>query len=173
MSVTGKRMQERRKQLGVSADVLAEHLGVSRSTIFRYENGDIEKVPANLLSNIAKFLRTSERFLMGWEDSPETISSVSTPPILNYYEQLNDLGKHEATKRVMELTEIPRYIKDNNTSKIEVSSAFEPHFINANEAREYLYSQKFLAAFEGKIDDLSDSDALIIANEIYINNNTK
>lgn len=78
MSITGKRMQERRKELGISADMLAEHLGVSRSTIFRYENGDIEKVPANLLSDIAKFLKTSETFLMGWDD-------VSEATILNIY----------------------------------------------------------------------------------------
>ena len=55
MSITGKRIQERRKQLGINADVLAEYLGVSRSTIFRYENGAIEKIPANLLSDIAKY----------------------------------------------------------------------------------------------------------------------
>lgn len=78
MSITGERMQERRKELGISADTLAEHLGVSRSTIFRYENGDIEKVPANLLSDISKFLRTSEAFLMGWED-------ISEPAITNIY----------------------------------------------------------------------------------------
>lgn len=77
MSVTGERMQSRRKELGISADTLAEYLGVSRSTIFRYENGDIEKVPANLLSDIAKFLRTSEAFLMGWEDiSDYSITNV-------------------------------------------------------------------------------------------------
>lgn len=111
MSVTGKRMQERRKQLGVNADVLAEHLGVSRSTIFRYENGDIEKVPANLLSDIAKFLHTSERYLMGWEDDPESTSSTSSPLILDYYEMLNDIGKHEATRQVKLLTEVPRYKK--------------------------------------------------------------
>lgn len=72
MSVTGDRMQERRKKLGISADILAEHLGVSRSTIFRYENGDIEKVPANLLPDIAKFLKTSEAYLMGWRDVSES-----------------------------------------------------------------------------------------------------
>lgn len=31
----------------MSADELAEKLGVSRSTIFRYEKGDIDKVPAD------------------------------------------------------------------------------------------------------------------------------
>lgn len=45
-----------------------QYLGVSRSTIFRYENGDIEKIPANLLPDIAHYLQTTEAFLMGWKD---------------------------------------------------------------------------------------------------------
>lgn len=112
MSVTGDRIRKRRKQLDINADALAEYLGVSRTTVFRYENGGIEKVPANLIPGIAKFLRTSERFLMGWEDSPETESSETSPLILDYYNQLNDAGKGVATDRVKELTEIPRYTKE-------------------------------------------------------------
>jgi len=41
MSETGKRIKLRRKSLGISADELAEELDVSRSTVFRYENGEI------------------------------------------------------------------------------------------------------------------------------------
>lgn len=92
MSVTGKRMQERRKELGISADTLAEHLGVSRSTVFRYENGDIEKVPANLLSDIAKFLRTSEAFLMGWEDTSGSVITNIYPIELKRFPLLGEIA---------------------------------------------------------------------------------
>ena len=37
----GERIKIRRKELGYNADYLAKHLGVSRSTIFRYEKGEI------------------------------------------------------------------------------------------------------------------------------------
>ena len=37
---TGERMRLRRKQLGYSAEYVAEKLGCSPSTIYRYENGD-------------------------------------------------------------------------------------------------------------------------------------
>lgn len=92
MSVTGKRMQERRKELGISADTLAEHLGVSRSTVFRYENGDIEKVPANLLSDIAKLLRTSEAFLMGWEDTSGSVITNIYPIELKRFPLLGEIA---------------------------------------------------------------------------------
>ncbi|WP_143318660.1 helix-turn-helix domain-containing protein, partial [Carnobacterium maltaromaticum] len=52
MSV-GEKMKQRRKELKISADEIAEKLNVSRSTIFRYEKGDIEKLPTNILNELA------------------------------------------------------------------------------------------------------------------------
>lgn len=126
MSITGDRMKERRKQLDINADTLAEYLGVSRTTVFRYENGDIDKVPAKLLTGIAKFLKTSEKYLMGWEDNPEASSSNTSPLILDYYELLNDTGKREATKRVKELTELSQYTKSDNDFSTEFSAEIVP-----------------------------------------------
>ena len=76
----GKRIRDRRKSLDISADDLAKYVGVSRATIFRYERGDIEKMPAVTLDLIAKKLRTSPSILMGWEteDSSKPNSSIET-----------------------------------------------------------------------------------------------
>ena len=38
-------IKQRRKQLGLSADDLAKAVNVSRATIYRYESGEIEKLP--------------------------------------------------------------------------------------------------------------------------------
>lgn len=62
-------MKERRKFIGISAERLAEMLGVSPATIYRYENGDIEKVPGDRLRPIADALQTTPAYLMGWEDA--------------------------------------------------------------------------------------------------------
>ncbi len=64
----GQRIKQRRKELGISADKLGEALGKDRSTIFRYEKGDIEKLPLDILEPIAKVLQTTPRYLMGWEE---------------------------------------------------------------------------------------------------------
>lgn len=66
---TGERIKERRKALGLSAEYVAERLGVSPATIYRYEKGDIEKMPGNILEPISRILNTTPAFLMGWEDS--------------------------------------------------------------------------------------------------------
>lgn len=73
---TGDRMRLRRKEIGLSAEKVAEHLGVSPATIYRYEKGDIEKVPGDSLAEIAKILRTTPNYLMGWEE----YSASTIPP---------------------------------------------------------------------------------------------
>ena len=67
-------MKDRRKAIGLSAERLAEMLGVSPATIYRYENGDIEKVPGDRLGPIANALQTTPAYLMGWESESSTPS---------------------------------------------------------------------------------------------------
>ena len=72
---TGERMKQRRKEIGFSAEKVAERLGVSPATIYRYEKGDIEKVPVDSLAELAKILQTTPAYLMGWEEQPSPAAS--------------------------------------------------------------------------------------------------
>ena len=94
----GERMRALRKEREISADKVAEVLGVSRSTVFRYEKGDIDKVPAEQLESIAIALETNVGYLLGWTDT-------SAPGI---YEHANDklLGDYTPSER--ELIELYR-----------------------------------------------------------------
>lgn len=68
----GQRIKERRKEIGMSAEQVAAELGVSPSTIYRYENGEIEKMGIDKLEPVAKTLRTTVAVLMGWDEPSET-----------------------------------------------------------------------------------------------------
>lgn len=65
----GMRIKQRRKELCMSADDLGEKIGKNRATIFRYENGDIERLPIDVLEPIAEALFTTPQYLMGWEET--------------------------------------------------------------------------------------------------------
>ena len=73
----GKRIQARRKQLGMSADELGKKLGKDRSTIYRYEKGDIENLPLDILEPIAYALETTPQYLMGWEQVEQTNDTIT------------------------------------------------------------------------------------------------
>lgn len=64
----GQRIKQKRKELHLSVDELAKRLGKNRATVYRYENGDIENLPIDVLEPIAKALNTTPAYLMGWEN---------------------------------------------------------------------------------------------------------
>jgi transcriptional regulator with XRE-family HTH domain len=67
----GARIQSRRKELKMGADELAQKIGKSKATLYRYENGDIENVPLDILEPIAAALEVTPAYLMGWKDAIE------------------------------------------------------------------------------------------------------
>lgn len=67
----GNRIKQRREELGISAEALGEMIGKAKTTIYRYENGFIESMPSAILEPIAKALRTTPAYLMGWTSEKE------------------------------------------------------------------------------------------------------
>nr|DAS52394.1 MAG TPA: helix-turn-helix domain protein [Caudoviricetes sp.] len=79
----GERIKQRRLELGYTADALAKMLNKNRATIYRYENGDIENMPIDVLEPLAKALNTTPAYLMGWTDSQQ---SIEPKPTEEYYD---------------------------------------------------------------------------------------
>lgn len=67
----GERIRKRRKELGMSAEQVADIMGVSPATIYRYESADIMNMRIDKLEPIASALHTSPAYLMGWEELPD------------------------------------------------------------------------------------------------------
>lgn len=75
----GERIKKARLALGYSAEQVAAFLGVSPATVYRYENGDISKLPAKFIKPLADYLCITPAYLMGFSDEePEIISTAST-----------------------------------------------------------------------------------------------
>lgn len=61
----GQRMKEKRKEKKISAEYMAKQLGVSVSTVYRYEDASIEKIPVNVFHKICELLEVSPAEMMG------------------------------------------------------------------------------------------------------------
>lgn len=72
----GQRIKTSRLQQGLSIDDLAHKLGKNRTTIYRYENGDIENLPLGILDSLANALNTTPAYLMGWENTSNNAIAV-------------------------------------------------------------------------------------------------
>ena len=77
----GERIKQRRKELGLSAEEVAEKMKVSAATVYRYESSDILNMGIDKLELIAKALKTTPAYLMGWEDENELPPYPNIMPI--------------------------------------------------------------------------------------------
>ncbi len=73
----GTRIKLRRKELGFTADEVADRLGKNRATIYRYESDEIENLPLTILEPLAKVLQTSPEYLMGWNNTSEKLKDLN------------------------------------------------------------------------------------------------
>ena len=71
MNTTYDRIKARRKALHLTADQIAEELGVSRATVYRYETKEVEKASYPMIEKIAKVLRTTADYLLCKTDDPD------------------------------------------------------------------------------------------------------
>ena len=87
----GERIKKRRTSLGISQVSLANKVGISKQSLYKYENGIITNIPSDKISQIAAALDTTPSYLMGWdkEDDDATISDR----LLTRYMELDDLDQ--------------------------------------------------------------------------------
>lgn len=108
-------IRARRKELGLTLKQVADKLGVSESLISRYESNDVKNMGIDKLIPLAKILKTTPAYLMGWED--EKNHSEKTPynevSVVEPQEQYNISNKKITYEKLIpiEIVEIPMYGK--------------------------------------------------------------
>jgi transcriptional regulator with XRE-family HTH domain len=78
----GDRIKIRRETLGLSLEVVANHLKVHRSTVMRYENGETQRISLSTIEKLAVILDTTTEQLMGWEAKP-TEATIQDPEFVS------------------------------------------------------------------------------------------
>lgn len=137
---TKDRIKEAMEIREIKQAELVERTGIDKGQMSSYLSGKYKPKQSNL-ERIAKALFVDEAWLMGYDvpmerNKSKIINMEEPPKILQYYEQLNDIGKHEATKRVEELTMVPRYVKE------------DPGYVNAAHADDYANAPEELKQLE-------------------------
>ncbi len=74
----GERVKQARLKAGLSADELAAKIGKDRSTVYRYESNEIEKLPTSIIEPLSRALGVHPSYLMGWEEREDKL----TPPTI-------------------------------------------------------------------------------------------
>lgn len=77
----GYRFKEIRQRLGVTQTEFAKMLGVSKQTLYKYENNIITNIPSNIVEAAAQLGHVSPSYLMGWESDAEYYTNPDTVAI--------------------------------------------------------------------------------------------
>lgn len=109
MDTIGKKIREIRKERKISADSAASALGVSRATLYRYESGNIEKIPADVINKLCKLYGVKVCELLGLSSEQDTAVKFDDFACAMYDESRNFSDEDKA-----QLLAMARYISSKN-----------------------------------------------------------
>lgn len=128
MSDISNKVRKRRLSLGLSQEDLAKKLGYkSKTTINKIESG-VNDIPRKKIKDFAVALETTPEYFLDYSNSLSSTSSTKDDnhiveidsityeeeTLLFYYRKLSQQGQSIAQERMKELTEIKKYVENNN-----------------------------------------------------------
>ena len=90
----GERIKKLRLKNNFTLDEIAEKLGTSRQTIFKYENNIVTNIPSDKIEKLAFIFDVSPAYIMGWENESlgnhfENIDYLKDKPeLLELYKEI-------------------------------------------------------------------------------------
>ena len=110
------RIKELRQARQMTLLEVSKKLGVSESTVQRYESGAIANLKYETIISLSNLFGVDPCYLMGWDEpAPEPSESISLEDderqLVEFYRSLNPIGKRKALESVEDLTQIEKYIK--------------------------------------------------------------
>ncbi len=75
----GKRIHDKRVELGLTMEELGNKLGVQKQSISKWENGQVSNINRSCIAAMSELFGCNPVWLMGFEDAPEVRLKYSAP----------------------------------------------------------------------------------------------
>lgn len=72
----GNRIVKMREALGLAQVDVAKAIGVSKQTLYKYENDIVTNIPSDKIEALAHVLETTPEYIMGWETEAPVSSTA-------------------------------------------------------------------------------------------------
>ena len=70
MRSVGDTIKALREERNISQTDVANKIGVSKQTLFKYENGVVQNIPSKYIEKLANLFDVSPGYIMGWQKQP-------------------------------------------------------------------------------------------------------
>ena len=113
----GEKIKKTRELRKVAQVDLATTIGISKQTLYKYENGIITNIPSDKIEAIAKALDTTPAYLMGWNENnadselQEYLEELKNRPEMR---MLFSLAKGATKEDVEKAVKIIEALRNNN-----------------------------------------------------------
>lgn len=105
-----EKIKARRLELGLTLEDVGNIVGVGKSTVRKWETGNITDMKRDKIALLSKALKVSPLFIMGIEEElPKPTITEKEKELLSYYNQLNELGKDKLIEEAEDLTHNTKY----------------------------------------------------------------
>lgn len=159
MKTIGDRIRNKRLELKYTLEKVANEIGVTPSTILKYENGSIN-IPSDKIEKIALLLKCSPAYLMGWEDKKSIIGTrlkkLRKPSDTNYI-SLEELAEIFNKEYNLEINKSVLAKIENGEHKIkdEILQAYSKYFnVDVNYIKGISSISKEQEAFDGELKEI-------------------
>lgn len=117
LETMGERIQQLRKNLGITQADLAKKIDISHTQMARYEIKNIYP-PADVLKNLADVFGTTIDFLVMGDNESKAQASLKDTELINQFKKISALPDEEKN---LVLKMITAYIRDFNTQQAYAS----------------------------------------------------
>ncbi len=101
-TITGERLKISREKLKMSQIDVADKVGVSKQTLYKYENGIISTIPYDKIYNFAKLYNVSPSYLVRWENEIGSFKSTGQ----NINKDLDSMNDNELLELINKASSI-------------------------------------------------------------------
>lgn len=84
----GDKIKDLRIQNKMTLEEVGEKIGVSKQTLYKYENNIITNIPSDKIEGLAKIFNVSPALIMGWNDTPKEY--YIDPEVSKYAQAVKD-----------------------------------------------------------------------------------
>jgi transcriptional regulator with XRE-family HTH domain len=113
-------LYSRRKELSLTLEQVGELCEVGKSTVRKWETGQINNMGRDKIIKLAKALKVSPLFVLQ-ADCSERILSTYDMKLLSYTDKLTDIGKRKVLNYADDLSTNPTYQNSNDNNIINAA----------------------------------------------------
>lgn len=88
----GNFLKEKRISLDLTMKYVADYVGVSESTISRWESGEIKNMKRDKIQKLSTVLKIDPAMIMGWTDGPSQIEKTLIGLDKEFYDKYQKLN---------------------------------------------------------------------------------